>query len=170
MEHKKPVYLKYPVQARADCKTRKTSEKIQDQSQESQSTSSDPDKEYINFSPNQLRFLEEVGSEKKNKPNNRSYDQSNLNENKLEDNRATDMKTFQRTSSATDMKESQGISCAIDTEAFQRISSAEDEKAESGKMEKVEKGAYYGTREEWITDKKNQEEEAVDFEIEYDTN
>ena len=36
-------------------------------------------------------------------------------------------------------------------------------------MDKVEKGAYYGTREEWITDKKNEEEEAVDFEIEYDT-
>ena len=78
------------------------------------------------------------------------------------------MKTFQRTSSATDMKESQGISSAIDTEAFRRISSAEDEKAESGKMDKVEKGAYCGTREESITDKKNEEEEAVDFEIEYD--
>ena len=38
----------------------------------------------------------------------------------------------------------------------------------AGKIDKVKKGAYYGTREEWITDKKN-EEEAVDFEIEYDT-
>ena len=36
-------------------------------------------------------------------------------------------------------------------------------------MDKVEKGAYYGTREEWIKDKKNEEEEAVGFEIEYDT-
>ena len=35
---KEPVYQKYPVQARADRKIRKTSEKIQDQSQESQST------------------------------------------------------------------------------------------------------------------------------------
>ena len=38
------------------------------------------------------------------------------------------------------------------------------------RWKKLEKGAYYGTREEWITDKKNQEEEAVDFEIEYDAN
>ena len=115
-------------------------------------------------------FLEEVGSEKKNKPNNRSDTQSsNLNENKLEDNCAADMKTFQRTSSATDMKRSQGISSAIDTESFWRISSAADEKAESGKTGKVEKGAYYGTREERITDKKNEEEEAVDFETEYET-
>ena len=75
-------------------------------------------------------FLEEVGSEKKNKPSNRTDTQSsNLNENKLEDNCAADMKTFQRTSSATDMKRSQGISRAIDTEAFRRISSATDEKA-----------------------------------------
>ena len=31
------------------------------------------------------------------------------------------------------------------------------------------KGAYYGTWEEWVTDKKNYEEEAVGFEIEYGT-
>ena len=108
-------------------------------------------------------------SEKKNKPNNRKDNQSNLNENKLEDNCAKDMKTFKRTSSPIGMKESQGISSVIDTEAFRRISSTADEKAESGKIDKVEKGAYYGTREEWLTDKKNKEEEAVDFEIEYDT-
>ena len=66
------------------------------------------------------------------------------------------------------MKEYPRISSARDTEAFRRISSAADEKAESGKIDIVEKGAYYGTREEWITDKKN-EEEAVDFEVEYDT-
>ena len=166
---REPVYQKYLVQARADRKIRKTSEKIQDQSQESQSTSSNSDKEDINFSPNQLRFLEKVRSEKKNKPNKRSDNQSNLNENKLEDNCATDMKTFQRTSSPTDMKESQEISSAIGTEAFRRISSVADKKAESGKIGNVEKEAYYGTREEWITDKKNEEEEAVDFEIEYDT-
>ena len=116
-----------------------------------------------------MRFLEGVGSEKKNKPDNRSGNQSNLNENKFEDNCAIDMKTFQRTSSPTDMKESPRISSARDTEVFRRISSAADEKAESGKIDKVEKGAYYGTREEWITDKKNEEEEAVEFEVEYDT-
>ena len=166
---REPVYQKYLVQARADRKIRKTSGKIQDQSQESQSTSSNSDKEDINVSPNQLRFLEKVRSEKKNKPNKRSDNQSNLNENKLEDNCATDMKTFQRTSSPTDMKESQEISSAIGTEAFRRISSVPDKKAESGKIGNVEKEAYYGTREEWITDKKNEEEETVDFEIEYDT-
>ena len=166
---REPVYQKYPVQARADRKIRKTSKKIQNQSQEPQSTSSDSDKEDINFSPNQLRFLEEVVSEKKNKPNSRKDNQSNLNENKLEDNCAKDMKTFKRNSSPIDMKESQGISSAIDTEAFRRISSTADEKAESGKIDKVEKGAYYGTREECLTDKKNEEGEAVDFKIEYDT-
>ena len=111
-----------------------------------------------------------------------SYNQSNnLNENKFKDNCATDVtgsqgissaidtEAFQRTSSVTDMKRSQGISSAINTEAFRRISSAADMKAESAKRDKVEKGAYYGTREEWTTDKKNEEEEAVDFEIEYDT-
>ena len=51
------------------------------------------------------------------------------------------MKAFQRTSSATD------------TEAFRSISSAADEKTDRGKINKVEKGAHYGTREEWITDK-----------------
>ena len=61
------------------------------------------------------------------------------------------------------MKGTQGIISTIDTEAFQRISSAADEKAESGKTDKVEKRAYYGTREELITDKKNEEEEAADF-------
>ena len=82
----------------------------------------------------------------------------------------TDMKASQRTSSATDIKASQGISSATDTEAFRSISSATDEKADTGKTDKVEKGAYYGTMEEWVTDKKNEEEEeAVDFEIEYGT-
>ena len=36
------------------------------------------------------------------------------------------------------------------------------------KTEKVEKRVYYATREEWVTDKEN-EEEAVNFEIELDT-
>ena len=31
------------------------------------------------------------------------------------------------------------------------------------------KGAYYGTSEEWVTDKKNDEEEVVDLETEYGT-
>ena len=38
--------------------------------------------------------------------------------------------------------------------SFRSVSSATDEKADPGKAGKVEKGAYYGTREEWITDKK----------------
>ena len=160
-----------------------TIERIQDQNQESQSTSNESGKEDINFTPNQLRFLEGVGREKKNKPNNRSDNSSNnLNENKHEDNSAphmkasqrtssaTDMKTSQRTSSATDIKASQGICSATDTEASRSIISAIDEKVDPGKTGKVEKRAYYGTREEWITDKKNEEEEeAVDFEIEYGT-
>ena len=54
-------------------------------------------------------------------------------------------------------------------EAFQRISSATDKKTEEGKVGKVVKRQYYGTREEWVTDKRNQEQEAVDFEIKYDT-
>ena len=82
---------------------------------------------------------------------------------------ATDMKASQRTSSATDIKASQGINSATDTETFRSISSATDEKADPGKTGKVEKGTYYGTREEWITDKKNEQEEAVDFEIKYGT-
>ena len=66
------------------------------------------------------------------------------------------MKASQRTISATDIKASQAISSATDTEAFRSISSATDEKAGPGKMGKVEKGTYYGTREEWIADKKNE--------------
>ena len=58
------------------------------------------------------------------------------------------MKAPQRTSSATDMKASQRINSATDTEAFQKISSTTDKNVASGKMGKVEKGAYYGTREE----------------------
>ena len=58
------------------------------------------------------------------------------------------MKAFQRTSSGTDMKGAQGTSSATDTEKLRRTSSAADEKVESGKTGKVEKGAYYGTREE----------------------
>ena len=72
---KEPVYQKHPVQAGTDRKIRKTSKKIQDQFQESQS--SDSDKKDNNFSPKQLRFLEVVGSKKKNKPYNRSDNQSN---------------------------------------------------------------------------------------------
>ena len=55
--------------------------------------------------------------------------------------------------------------------AFQRISRATDGKssADQGKKGKVEKRTYYGTREEWVTDKKNGKEEAVGFETEYDT-
>ena len=79
------------------------------------------------------------------------------------------MKASQRTSSATDIKGSQGISSATGTDAFRSISSATDEKADPGKTGNVEKGAHDGSREEWITDKKNKEEEAVDFEIEYGT-
>lgn len=70
-----PAYQKYPFQARTDRKIRQTSEKIQAQFQESQSSNSD--KKDNNFSPNQLRFLEVMGSEKKNKPNNRSDSKSN---------------------------------------------------------------------------------------------
>ena len=58
------------------------------------------------------------------------------------------MKAFQRTSSATDMKRSQGTSSATDTEKLRKTSSAVDEKIDSGKTNKVEKEAYYGTREE----------------------
>ena len=58
------------------------------------------------------------------------------------------MKAFQRTSSATDMKRSQGTSSATDTEKLRKTSSAVDEKIDSGKTNKVEKGEYYGTREE----------------------
>ena len=36
-------------------------------------------------------------------------------------------------------------------EAFQRVSSATGDKADQGKARKVEKRAYYGTREEWVT-------------------
>ena len=62
---REPASQKHPVQVRTDHKTRKTSERIQDQSQESQLTSSESDKEGINFTPNQLRFLEGMGREKK---------------------------------------------------------------------------------------------------------
>ena len=158
---REPASQNHPVQGRTDRKTRMTSERIQDQSQESQSTSNESDKGDINFASNQWRFLEGVGREKKNKPNNRSdCSSNNLNENKHEDNSAThikasertssatDMKASQRTSSATDIKASQAINSATDTEAFRSISSATDEKARPGKMGKVEKGVYYGTREE----------------------
>ena len=57
------------------------------------------------------------------------------------------MKAFQRTSSATDMR-FQGTSSATDTEKLRKTSSAVDEKIDSGKTNKVEKGEYYGTREE----------------------
>ena len=149
-----------------------TSERIQDQSQKSQSTSNESNKKDINFTPNQLRILEGVGRDKKSQknPNNKSDNSSNnLNENKHEDNSATHIKASQRTSSATDMKASQEISSATDTEAFRSISSTTDEKADPGKTGKVEEGAYHGTREKWITDNKNEEEEAVDFETEYCT-
>ena len=72
-----------------------------------------------------------------------------------------------RTRIATDIKAPK--SSETDTETFQSISNATDEKAGAGKTGKVERGAYYGTREEWVTDKKNEEEEAVDFETEYGT-
>ena len=62
---REPGSQNHPVEAKADCKTRKTSERTQNQSQESQSTSSESDKEDINFTANQLRFLEGVGREKK---------------------------------------------------------------------------------------------------------
>ena len=63
---REPAFQKRPFQARADCKTRKTGERIQDQPQEFQSTPSESDKNDINFTPNQLRFLEGMGMEKKN--------------------------------------------------------------------------------------------------------
>ena len=143
---REPASQKHPVQERADRKTRKTSEGIQGQSQKSQSTSSDSDKKDINFTPNQLIFRRgEKGEKRRPKSDNSS---NNLNENKHEDDSATDMKAPQRISSATDMKASQGINSATDTEAFQKISSTTDKNVASGKMGKVEKGAYYGTREE----------------------
>ena len=37
------------------------------------------------------------------------------------------------------------------------------------KTDNVKKRAYYGTGKEWVTGKKNKEEEAVDFEIEHGT-
>ena len=43
------------------------------------------------------------------------------------------------------------------------------ENADQGKTGKVEKRTYYGTREEWVTDKKNGKGETVDFEIKYST-
>ena len=54
-------------------------------------------------------------------------------------------------------------------EAFQRVSSATGHKADQGKASKVEKRAYYGTREEWVTGMKNEEQEAVDCQIEHNT-
>ena len=62
---REPASQKHPVQVRTDHKTRKTSERIQDQSQELQLTSSESNKEGINFTPNQLRILEGMGREKK---------------------------------------------------------------------------------------------------------
>ena len=79
------------------------------------------------------------------------------------------MKVSQIISSATDIKGSQGISSVTDTEAFRRISSPTGQKTDSGETDNVEKEGYYGIREECITDNKNDEEEAVDFEIKYDT-
>ena len=76
---------------------------------------------------------------------------------------ATDMNALHRNSSATDMKSSQRISSGTDMKAFKKISSATDEEANQGKTEKVEKRTHYETREEWVTDKKIEEEEAVDF-------
>ena len=77
-----PASKKHAVQAKTDCKTKKTSDRVQDQSQESQSTSSESDKEDINFTTKQLRVLEWTGRDKKKKPNSRSDNSSNkLNEN-----------------------------------------------------------------------------------------
>ena len=61
---REPASHKHPVQARADRKTRKASERIQDQSQECQSTSGESGEEDINFTPNQLRFFEGMGRDK----------------------------------------------------------------------------------------------------------
>ena len=61
---REPASHNHPVQTRADRKTRKSSERIQDQSQECQSTSSTSGKEGINFTPKQLRFLEGMGRDK----------------------------------------------------------------------------------------------------------
>ena len=76
------------------------------------------------------------------------------------------MKAFQRSSSATDMKVFQRISGALDTETFQRISSATD--GGPGKDGERRKKNVLWHQEEQVTDKKNEEKEAVDFETEYD--
>ena len=62
---REPGSQNHPVEAKIDYKTSKTSERTKNQSQEFQSTSSKSNKEDINFIPNQLRFLEWVGREKK---------------------------------------------------------------------------------------------------------
>ena len=64
------------------------------------------------------------------------------------------------------MKVFQRISGALDTETFQRISSATD--GEPGKDGESRKKNVLWDQEEQLTDKKNEEKEAVDFEIEYD--
>ena len=61
---REPASHKHPIQTGADRKTRKASERIQDQSQECQSTSSTSGKEDINLTSNQLRFLEGMGRDK----------------------------------------------------------------------------------------------------------
>ena len=122
---RQPASQKHPVQPRTDHKTKKTSERVQDQSQECQSTSSVSDKGDTDFILKQIKLFEWMRKEKKKKPNNRRNNSSNnLYQNEHGNNNATDMKTFQRISRAT------------------------DEKADQGKTGKVEKRAHYGTMEE----------------------
>ena len=68
---KEPVSQIHPFQTRTDLKIKKFSESVQYQSQNFQPTSGDSDKDDINFTSKQLRFLKGVGRARKKKPNNR---------------------------------------------------------------------------------------------------
>ena len=64
---REPASQKHPVESRVDRKTRKASQRIQNQSLEFQSTSNDSDKENINLIYKQLKFLEGMGRDKRKK-------------------------------------------------------------------------------------------------------
>ena len=94
---REPASQKHLVQSRTDRKTRKATERIQDQSQEGKSTSCESDKEYINCTPNQLRFLERMGRDKKIQNNRSDNSFNNLNKNKDDDkDSAADMKASRK--------------------------------------------------------------------------
>ena len=72
---KEPASQIHPFQTRTDLKIKRFSESVQHQSQVFQPTSSDSDKDDINFTSKQLRFLKGVGKARKKKPNNRRRNQ-----------------------------------------------------------------------------------------------